>query len=60
MTEIPDFPLGDELSAAVELDQSRWDDGFWARHVRLPFTWQRYINWWAARRYVMPRDPKKW
>lgn len=60
MTQIPDFPIGDELAAAVELDQSRWDDGFWARQCRLPFTWQRFTDWWAARRYVMPRDPKKW
>ena len=60
MTQVPDFPLGDEWAEAAELDYARWDDGYWARVLRLPFTWQTFLNWWVSRRYVVPRDPQKW
>lgn len=38
---------------------ARRDDAFWAAYVRRPFTWQRYLNWWVARRWVIPRDIRR-
>lgn len=50
----------DEL-VPKSLDEStaRKDDAFWAQHMRLPFSWQRFLNWWVARRWVRPRDITK-
>lgn len=53
-----------ELSTAAytaQLDRmtARWDDVFWSRYTRRPFTWQRFLNWWVARRWVVPRDIRK-
>lgn len=45
----------DQLRESV----ARMDDAYWARYVMRPFTWQRYINWWIARRWVRPRDIRK-
>lgn len=36
------------------------DDIYWARQVYAkPFTWQRYLNWWVARRWLIPRDVRR-
>lgn len=33
------------------------DDAFWSyMAVMAPFSWQLFLNWWVARRYVQPRD----
>lgn len=44
---------------AVDDFAARRDDAFWAAYMRLPFTWQRFTNWWVARRWVRPRDIRK-
>jgi hypothetical protein len=51
-----------EDDAFLDLDESlsRVDDRYWAYEVFVrPFTWQRFLNWWAARRYVQPRDVRR-
>lgn len=35
------------------------DDAYWARFVRGPFSWSRFMTWWVARRWVIPRDITK-
>jgi hypothetical protein len=52
-------PEWSEDDAVLDFDESTamMDDGFWAYVAfRLSFSWQWYLNWWAARRYVEPRD----
>lgn len=44
---------------AVDDFTARRDDAYWTIHVRKPFTWQRFTNWWVARRWVRPRDITK-
>lgn len=51
-----DAPLS---SRALAHARSWSDDGYWAAFVRAPFTWQRFTNWWIARRWIIPRDPRK-
>lgn len=39
---------------------SRFDDRVWSHFVFVsPFSWQLFLNWWVARRYVQPRDPSR-
>lgn len=44
---------------AVDDFTAKRDDAFWAMQLKLPFTWQRFLNWWVARRWVRPRDITK-
>ena len=51
-----------EDDGVVDWDEalSRMDDRVWSFVAfRAPFTWQRFLNWWVARRYVMPRDVRR-
>ena len=38
---------------------ARSDDAYWLRFVRRPVTPQRFVDWWVARRFVVPRDVRK-
>lgn len=49
----------EQLVPAIEDHATRMDDAHWARYVRGPFSWQRFTNWWIARRWVIPRDPRR-
>lgn len=45
------------LEAALDENISRADDAFWHRFAwRRAFSWQGFINWWVARRWLEPRD----
>lgn len=45
------------VGEALDDWQSRMDDRRWSWHAfRAPFTWQRFVDWWVARRWVIPRD----
>jgi hypothetical protein len=44
---------------ALDDSTARQDDAFWARQSRLPATPQRLLNWWVARRWVVPRDVRR-
>jgi len=46
----------EQLVAAWEGAGARLDDAIWAARIRGPFSWQGYVDWWAARRWVRPRD----
>jgi len=46
----------EDLAEGIAESTAYTDDLFWAYHVARPFTWQRYIDWWAARRWLLPRD----
>lgn len=35
---------------------ARLDDAYWEARLRQPFSWQLFVDWWAARRWVRPRD----
>lgn len=46
----------------LDFDESTavMDDAFWSYvALKAPFSWQWYLNWWVARRYVQPRDPRR-
>lgn len=46
--------------ADFDLQAAFMDDIYWARQAwGKPFTWQRFTDWWAARRYVVPRDVRR-
>ncbi len=47
---------GDDFGMALETSRARQDDAWWARYVRGPYTPQRFMNWWVARRWIVPRD----
>lgn len=49
----------DDLGSSYDLARSRVDDAHWARELRRPFTWHLFTLWWVARRWVMPRDPRR-
>jgi hypothetical protein len=44
---------------ALYESRARQDDAYWAAYVRQPVTPQRYLNWWVARRWIIPRDPRR-
>lgn len=51
-----------EDDGEVDFDESlaRQDDVYWAwAALRARFTWQLFLNWWVARRYVAPRDVRR-
>ena len=55
-------PEWSEDDWTLDFDEStaQHDDAFWAYVVMVrPFSWQWYLNWWAARRYVQPRDVRR-
>jgi hypothetical protein len=40
-------------------DTARMDDAYWSRAARQPLSPQRFMDWWIARRWVMPRDVRR-
>lgn len=48
-----------DFEAALADSRARQDDAWWARYVRLPYTPQRFTNWWVARRWIIPRDIRR-
>jgi len=54
------FPEEDEdVERLLDDFVARKDDAYWARFVRQRFSWQRFIRWWVARRWVIPRDLRR-
>lgn len=54
------FPETDEeVVPQWESHLSRWDDAMWSRMLRQPFSWQLFLNWWVARRWLIPRDVRR-
>ena len=49
----------EDLGEAIADATARWHDRVWGRYVMKPFTWQRFTNWWVARRWIMPRDVRR-
>jgi hypothetical protein len=49
----------DDVGPSIERSVSALWDAYWASFVRRPFTWQRFACWWAARRWVEPRDVRR-
>ena len=49
-----------ELQQELDAAQAMYDDRAWSFQIMQPFGWQRFLNWWVARRYVKPRDIRKW
>lgn len=55
-------PEFSEDDAPIDFDESlaMVDDGRWSYIVFIhPFSWQWFINWWVARRYIVPRDVRR-
>jgi hypothetical protein len=48
-----------DFQAAIDNSISRQQDAYWAHYIRLPYTPQRFINWWVARRWIIPRDIRR-
>lgn len=38
---------------------ARLDDASWHRAVHGAFTWQLFADWWASRRWAVPRSPER-
>jgi hypothetical protein len=57
---LPIFAETGELQEALDDAQSAYDDRAWSLHVFRAFSWQGFLNWWTARRWVKPRDIRKW
>lgn len=54
------FPEFDEDVGPLFDDAvARADDAWWIRYVYAEFSWQRFMDWWAARRWIVPRDVRK-
>lgn len=57
--------IGVEYPEQVDASLADWrakaDDAYWESvvHGALPFSWQLYTEWWVARRWITPRDPRK-
>lgn len=49
-----------DLQRELDGAMSAYDDRLWSFQVTQPFTWQGFLNWWVARRWVLPRDIRKW
>jgi hypothetical protein len=52
---------GDEdLQDGIDDFTARADDAYWHRFARAPqFSWRRFTSWWIARRWIVPRDPRR-
>ena len=57
MVVLPEDP--DAIWSSVERQASRLEDAYWDAVLRLPFSWQRFHDWWAARYWAMPRDIRR-
>jgi len=49
----------DGMIASMEDSISRMDDAYWSRLVYRGFSWQRFLDWWIARRWIIPRDIRR-
>lgn len=50
----------DDFEAALAESTARVDDARWLHFALGPWRgWQAFLNWWIARRWVMPRDVRK-
>lgn len=59
-TRIGYLLTGDGGQADLDQTTAFRDDIFWARQAwAKPFTWQRFTDWWASRRYLVPRDVRR-
>jgi hypothetical protein len=47
------------LPEAFEEAGARMDDAYWLRVSQRPLTPQRFLDWWVARRWVVPRDVRR-
>lgn len=48
-----------DLEHALDDSRARQDDAYWLQIAHGPFAWQTFLNWWVARRWIMPRDVTK-
>lgn len=48
-----------DFQRALDYSRARQDDAWWASYVRAPYTPQRFLNWWVARRWIIPRDIRR-
>ncbi len=49
----------DDFSEAIDDSRARQEDAWWARYIRRPYSPQQFINWWIARRWIIPRDIRR-
>ena len=49
----------EDFGEAFSDSRARQEDAWWAQYVRRPYTPQRFINWWIARRWIIPRDIRR-
>ena len=49
----------EDLQAGLDESVSREWDRYWAYFVMQRFSWQRFANWWASRRWIEPRDVRR-
>lgn len=50
----------EDLAPAFDDGLARLDDAHWAGFVRRPLAAGSFLVWWVARRWVKPRDPRRW
>lgn len=51
--------LDGDIVKWIERSQATMDDIYWTRRCRDPFTWQGFLNWWVARRWILPYDIRR-
>lgn len=49
----------DDFEVALDDSTARNDDAFWARFVARIATPHRFLTWWVARRWLIPRDIRR-
>ena len=48
-----------DFQTAFDKSISKQQDAFWAWYIKQPYTPQRFLNWWVARRWIIPRDIRR-
>lgn len=57
---MPEWDREDGSPIDFEESTATRDDGFWSYIAfAAPFSWQWFLNWWIARRFVVPRDVRR-
>jgi hypothetical protein len=49
----------DDVAAEADVFLAGMDDAYWHRFVRAAFSWRLFTEWWVARRWIVPTDPRR-
>ena len=49
----------EDVPASLDASLSRLEDSYWSAIAFGRYNPQRFLNWWIARRWIIPRDIRK-